>query len=273
MRLTNVTSMSAQRILGNNTEDVDRESVRLASGDRIYHAAYDPAGLAISNKLRSRLRSMQQANRNANDSVSMIQVGEGVLSSVHEMGARLKELALQSSNDTMGDSERQMADLEFQNLKIEIKRILGAAKFNGQNLFDELGGKHDFQVGINNDQKADRITYDMKKVLKSADTVGLGNGSIATKGQSHKVLYPIDDMISEVSRARAVLGSMQKRVETVSQGIMIGHENETASESKIRDTEYASSTANLLISKLKQDSTTAWLAQANMESKNIEKLL
>jgi len=273
MKLTSVTSMSAQRILNNNSSDAERESVRLATGDRISQAAYDPAGLAISSKLRSRLRSMQQANRNANDSVSMIQVGEGVLSSVHEMGARLKELALQSANDTMGDSERMMANLEFQNLKIEIKRIVGSAKFNGKNLFDELGGNHDFQVGINNDKSADRITYDMKKVLKSADNVGLGNGSIATKGESHKVMYPIDSMISEISKARAVLGSMQKRVETVSTGIQISHENESASESKIRDTEYASSTANLLIAKLKEDSTTAWLAQANVESKNIEKLL
>lgn len=270
---TNITSLSAQRILGNNTEEVNRESVRLATGDRISRAAYDPAGLAISSSMRARLRGFQQAGRNANDSVSMIQVGEGVLSSVQEMAIRLKELALQSSNDTLGDNERRMADLEFQNTKLEIKRMLTSAKFNDQPLFDILSKPKDFQVGINNDEKADRVTYDMKKVLRSADQVSLGDGSIATKGQSHKVLYAIEEMSNEVSRARAELGSMQTRVESVAQGLRIVHENESASESKIRDTEYAQSTAQQIISKLKQDSTVGWLAQANLDGKNVEKLL
>lgn len=270
---TNVTSLSAQRILGNNTEEVNRESTRLSSGDRISRAAYDPAGLAISNSMRSRLRSFQQAGRNANDSVSMIQVGEGVLSSVQDMAVRLKELALQAANDTLGDTERRMADLEFQNTKMEIKRMLSSAKFNDKPLFDTLSKPSDFQVGINNDANADRVTYDMKKVLRSADQVSLGDGSIATKGQSLKVMYNIDEMSSEIARARAELGSMQSRIESVAQGIRIVHENESASESKIRDTEYAQSTAQHAISKLKQDSTVAWLAQANLEGKNVEKLI
>jgi flagellin len=147
---TNVTSLAAQRTLSaNNTEQASTLG-KLSSGTRIVKSADDAAGLAISEKLKAQIRGVNQAERNANDGISMIQTAEGGLNETSNILVRLRELAVQSSSDTVGDTERKYTDLEYQNLKQEMERISQVTEFNGKKLLNGSGDKFDFQVGINN---------------------------------------------------------------------------------------------------------------------------
>ena len=160
---TNVTSLAAQRTLGaNNTEQASTLG-KLSSGTRIVKAADDAAGLAISEKLKAQIRGVNQAERNANDGISMIQTAEGGLNESSNILVRLRELAVQSASDTVGDSERKFTNLEYQNLKQEMERISQVTEFNGKKLLNGSGDKYDFQIGINNDDFQDRIKYDAAK--------------------------------------------------------------------------------------------------------------
>ena len=137
---TNTLSMAGQRVLGNSRQDKERALTRMSSGERIYEASQDPSGLAISEKMKSQIRSMGQAERISQDAISMFQVGEGALSTIHDLSSRLRELALQSATDTVGDGERLMVEREFQSLKQEIGRISASTDFNGRKLLDGNGG-------------------------------------------------------------------------------------------------------------------------------------
>jgi flagellin len=157
---TNVQSLAAQRTLG-NTNDAQAQSIgKLASGQRIVKASDDAAGLAISEKLKARIRGTSQAERNANDGISLIQTAEGGLNEVSNILIRLRELAIQSASDTVGNEEREFTDLEYQNLKTEIDRISQTTEFNGKKLLSGGGDRYDFQIGTENRQGLDRISYD-----------------------------------------------------------------------------------------------------------------
>ena len=147
---TNVTSLAAQRTLSANNAEQASTLGKLSSGTRIVKSADDAAGLAISEKLKAQIRGVNQAERNANDGISMIQTAEGGLNETSNILVRLRELAVQSSSDTVGDQERKYTDLEYQNLKQEMERISQVTEFNGKKLLNGSGDKFDFQVGINN---------------------------------------------------------------------------------------------------------------------------
>ncbi len=270
---TNVVGINSRSKLEKNISDLDRQNRSLATGDRIYRAANDPSGLVISEGMRSKMRSSSQAQRNAGDSISLIQVAEGSLSSVQSMAARMKELALQSANDTLGSKERAFVDSEFQQMKREIKRIILASEFNGKKILDRNAGLYEFQVGINSDGAGNRVSYDMGKVLRSAEKVSLGSASVRTKAGSQASLPQVDQMLAELGGARAFLGATQSRMESTIQNLSVSRESTAASHSRIRDTDVAKATAERAISSIKTTASTSVVTQTNKLPEEVKRLL
>ena len=270
---TNVVGINSRAKLDNNIRDLEKADRSLASGDRIYQAANDPAGLIISESMRSRVRSFGQAQRNANDSISLIQVAEGSLTEIQSMAARMKELALQSANDTLNDETRSYVDGEFQEMKTEIRRIISGSQFNGRKILDRNAGLYEFQVGINSNGKGERISYDMSKVLSSAERVSLGSATVRTKHGAMATISKVDDILEEVSGARAFLGATQSRVQATIQNLGVSRENTAAANSRIRDTDVAQATAQRAISSIKTEASTAFLGHANGLSGKAKTLL
>lgn len=168
---TNVTSLAAQRNLGITNEAQANTMQKLASGSRIVRAADDAAGLAISEKMRAKIRGVGQAERNANDGISLIQTAEGGLMETNNILIRLRELSMQSASDTVANPEREFTNLEFQNLKKEIERISQVTEFNGKKLLNGNGDKYDIQIGVNNDDFQDRISYNAFKINSSLSSL------------------------------------------------------------------------------------------------------
>lgn len=267
---TNIQSMAAVRRMSKLTKDQHREDVRLSSGDRIYQASFDPSGLAISSKMKSRIRSQHQAQRNINDGVSMVQVAEGSLASMHEMGTRLMELSIAAANDTLGSAEREMLSREFDSTKMEYHRLRESAMFNGKALM-KGADSHEIQVGIDNDPNADRVGYDLTQLLSK--DFGIDKMGVRTKSEAQNSIQYTKDMVAEVSRSRAVLGAVSNRMGAALESLQIANENLKSSNSKIRDTDVAESAAKKAIADINKSATTASLAQANSNSSNVLKLL
>ena len=241
---TNVSSIAAQRSFSKINRQMTGSLEKLGSGSRINKAADDAAGLAISEKLKANIRSSKQANRNANDSISLIQTAEGGLNEVSNILTRLRELSVQSSSDTIGDTERSFVDLEFQQLTQEIDRITKSTSFNGNNLLDGSSGVFDFQVGINGDPDSNRISYDSNNTTTSLSELGLEGLNSLTKEQSQDNLGSLDQAIEKVNSNRARLGSIQNRLQSSIQNLEIRTENLSSSNSRIRDTDIAEESAN-----------------------------
>ncbi|MFZ8932388.1 MAG: flagellin [Bacteriovoracaceae bacterium] len=270
---TNVPSLAAQRTLGKNNEDAANSLGKLSSGTRIVRAADDAAGLAISEKLKAKIKGLEQADRNANDGISLIQTAEGGLNEVSNILIRLRELAIQSSSDTVGDAERQFTDLEYQNLKQEIQRIAQVTEFNGKKLLNGEGESYDFQIGINNDDFEDRIRYNASMTNSTLDSLGLTELSVGSKEDSQQSLDIIDSAIQKVSGERAELGAVQNRLSSTIQNLKSGIENLSAANSRIRDTDYASETAKATKLGILTTAGTSVLAQANMRGQQALKLI
>tara|TARA_R110000868_G_scaffold204946_3_gene453162 strand:- start:28290 stop:29123 length:834 start_codon:yes stop_codon:yes gene_type:complete len=270
---SNIPSMVAQRRISETRQIEERESVRLSSGDRISRAAYDPSGLAISETMRARSRSFQQATRNTNDGVSLLQIADGSLGEIHSLGARLKELAIQSSTETYNDSDRANIEGEFSQLLNEVKRITKNTEFNGNKLLDGSSNQYDLQVGIDGDANSSRMSYDMKKVLSSFNNLSISGVSVASKGSAQASLSRLDTFIDKVSKGRAYLGSFQTRLHSAGNNLSIMDENIQASRSKIRDTDYANSTAERVKAQITQGAATTMLKQTNIAPENVLKLI
>ena len=246
---------------------------QLASGSRINIAADDAAGLAISEKLKASIRSARQANRNANDGISMVQTAEGGLNEVSSILTRMRELSIQTSSDTVGDSERAMTNLEYQNLKLELERISQVTEFNGKKLLNGEGEKYDFQIGVNNDQFQDRISYDAGMVNSRMSNLGVDELDVSTKDGSQQALASLDTAIEKVSGSRAFLGAIQNRLVSTSNNLQVTSENLSAANSRIRDVDYADATAQKAKNDILASAGTSVLAQANMSGQNALKLI
>ncbi len=260
---TNVPSLSAQRSLSQTNNRLDSNLRKLASGKRITRAGDDAAGLAISEKLRAGIRSLRQAKRNANDGISLVQTAEGALGEISNMIIRLRELAVQASSDTVGVTERSFSDIEFQKLKEEIDRIANSTDFNGIKLLNGSGGALEFQIGIGNDPILDRITYDTTASDASLLGLGLGTQSVATKEGAQGSLKALDDSLVRVNGVRANLGAIQNRLTSTVNNLGVSDENLSAANSRIRDVDVASETADLTKNTILQKAGTAVLSQAN----------
>jgi flagellin len=270
---TNTVSLSAQRTLGNNNLEQAKVLNKLSSGTRITMAADDAAGLAISEKLKSQIRSTNQANRNANDGISLIQTAEGGLSEVGNILVRMRELSIQSASDTVGASERQFTDLEYQNLKQEIERISSVTEFNGKKLLNGTGNTLDFQIGINNNDFEDRIKYDTQATNSTLSGLQVGDLAVTTKESSQSSLKVLDDAIQNVSGQRALLGATQNRLTSTIQNLQVSSENLSAANSRIRDTDFAATTADNTKLNILTNAGTSVLAQANSQGQSAIKLI
>lgn len=248
-------------------------SAKLATGSRITRSSDDAAGLAISEKLKAGIRSLNQANRNTNDGISMIQTAEGGLTETGNILIRLRELAIQSSSDTVGKVEREYTDLEYQQLKQELERIAQTTKFNGNSLLDGQGEVLEFQVGARNDDFQDRITYDVGAINASLESLEMGDLSVKDKESAQSSLDNVDKAIDNVSGQRAILGALQNRLLTTSANLESGVMNMAAANSQIRDVDYAEASAQNVQNNILQSAGTAVLAQANNNPQATMRLL
>ncbi len=270
---TNVASISAQRALKVSTRDGEATMQKLASGNRITKSADDAAGLAISEKLKSYMRSSAQANRNANDGISMIQVAEGSFNEISSVLTRLRELAIQSASDTVGEDERRFSNMEYQNLIQEVQRISEVTEFNGRKLLDGSGDKYEFQIGIMNNEFQDRISYDAQKTNGTVAALGIEGMSVHSKVDAQESLGRIDTAISKVSENRAQLGALQNRLVSTSTNLETMEENLSAANSRIRDLDFAQGAAANAKNQILSAAGTSVLAQANASGQNALKLI
>jgi flagellin len=270
---TNVSSIAAQRALSATKLNLDNNLRKMSSGERITRAADDAAGLAISEKLKSHIRGLRQAKRNSDDGISLIQTAEGGLNEVSNIVIRLRELAVQAASDTVGDTERKFSDIEFQNLKDEILRISKSSEFNGRKLLDGTGGLVEVQVGIHNDPTLDRIKYDSAQTDATLETLGIFAESIANKEGAQLSLAKLDDALVRINGTRANLGALQNRLQSTSNNLAITEENFSAANSRIRDVDIASETADLTRNNILSQAGVSVLAQANQSTNAALKLI
>lgn len=270
---TNVQSLAAQRSLGNVKREQSSSLEKLASGSRINKAGDDAAGLAISEKLKSNIRGVRQATRNAGDGVSLVQTAEGGLNEVSNILIRLRELSVQSASDTITDNERKFSDLEFQQLKTEVERIATSTTFNGKQLLAGQGEKMEFQIGINNDEKNDRIAFVPEQMNVRVEDVGISELSVASKESSQLNLEQLDSAMEKVNGNRAQLGALQNRLQSTINNLEVQSENLSSANSRIRDTDVASETAKLAKSNILTQSSTSVLAQANQSGQSALRLI
>ncbi|RNC67271.1 MAG: flagellin FliC [Desulfuromonadales bacterium] len=269
---TNVASLNAQRNLNLTSTSLGKSLERLSSGYRINRAGDDAAGLAISEGMRAQTRSMNQAVRNANDGVSLVQTAEGALNEVSNILVRMRELATQAATGTVSSSQRGYIDSEFTQLKSEIDRIASASEFNGSKLLDGTAASYSFQVGAgatSNDVIAVSIS------AAGASSIGVGTASVAgaTGAAATAALASIDSAIANVSNIRGTLGAVQNRLQSTINNLQVSVENLSAAESRIRDVDVASESAALTRAQILTQAGTSILAQANQTPQSALSLL
>lgn len=261
---TNTAAMTTNRILSNSTEEQSKTYQKLASGQRITQAGDDAAGLSISENLRAQVRSMSQAERNANDGISFAQVAEGGLTEISNIMIRLRELAIQGASDTIGDKERQFINQEVQSLIKEVDRIANVTNFNGTPLLNGQAnkGRLEFQVGIRNTDE-DRITFDARAIDVRADALNIEGLNYESIAGSRKALSRIDDAMSKVFESRASLGAAQNKLQSTVRNLNVAKENLAIARSRIADADVAADTSELVRGTILQKAGIAVLAQAN----------
>jgi flagellin len=247
---------TSQRSIGKSME-------QLASGSRINKAADDAAGLAISENLKSQIRSLSQAGRNANDGISMVQTAEGGLNEISNILTRMRELGVQAASDTVGDTERGMLDKEVQQLKAESQRITQTTRFGTTKLLDGSGDKFDFQVGINNDPESDRISFNAGETDATTSSLGIDGFDFSSKAGAQEALAMVDKAQTQVNGYRANLGALQNRLTSTVDNLGVQHENISAANSRIRDTDVAAASAESTRNQVLLQANTSVLAQAN----------
>ena len=259
---TNVGSLNAQRSLAASSAELKTAMERLSSGSKINSASDDAAGLAISSKMNAHLRGLAQAKRNAYDGVSLIQTAEGALSEMNTLLTRMRELAVQAATGgTLVTSDRSALDQEFQALESEIDRIVNVTKYNGQELLNgALSGGVSFQVGILNSGN-DRVSVKLSTAL--ASSLGIGTSSLTTATQSQLAITAIDSAIDKVSSRRNTLGSAQNRLSVTISNLGSIKENLSAANSRIRDVDVASETADMSRNQILMQAGVSVLSQAN----------
>lgn len=270
---TNIQALSAQRALGINYQNQNRSLERLSSGSRINRAGDDAAGLAISEKLKANIRSLKQAGRNANDGISLIQTAEGAMSEIGNIMIRMRELSIQASSDTIGDTERGFIDKEVQKLKEEVNRISASTEFNGRHLLDGSENELEIQVGIKNSPENDRFHISTGDLKSTLDAFGMENVSTMTKEASQKNLATLDAAINHLNSNRSTLGAFQNRLNSTINNIQVYTENLSGANSRIRDTDMAEETSELTKNNILTQAGVAMLGQANQTPQAALKLL
>ena len=260
---TNVTSINAQRNLSQVTNKLSTNFRRLSTGLRISSAADDAAGLAISERLRSQVRSLDQAKRNANDGISMVQTAEGALNEVSSILTRLRELSIQANNGTVSDTDKDTLNEEFTSLVNEIDRIGNSTEFNNIKLLDGSASTVSFQVGFGTTANIDTLDVTLQEA--TASNLGLSSLDIGSTGSQTGAITAIDTAINTVSGLRGSLGAVQNRLGSTINNLAIQTENLSAAESRIRDVDVAYETAQLTRNNILQQASISVLSQANAQ--------
>lgn len=275
---TNVRSLIAQNALTVNNRTLDKAMQQLSTGKRINSAADDAAGLAIADKMTSQIRGLNQAVRNANDGISMLQTAEGATQEITNMLQRMRELAVQAANDTNSTADRSALQLEADELTNEIERIFTNTQWNGMNILDASGsnavgsaGDVILQVGINNSTD-DTIGIDFGDFTYS-DLAISGAIDLSSNSDAQDALDTLDDAITTVDNFRAQLGAKMNRLSYAADNLTNISTNTAASRSRILDADYASVTTELARSQIIQQAATAMLAQANQMPQTVLSLL
>ncbi len=266
---TNIGSLTAQKNLATTQSALERSMDRLSSGMRITRAGDDAAGLAISESLRAQIRGLMQAQRNANDGISVIQTAEGALNEISNILIRLRELAVQAASEgSVSNTERSFLQNEFSALQSEITRIASATKFGGRTLLDGTlaSSALTFQVNINNSASVDRISLTIGDSTASGLSIQTTQAAISTVASAQTALATIDSAISNVSTVRGNLGAAQNRLQSTINNLASSVENLSAANSRIRDVDVALETAELTRTQVLQQAGIAVLAQANISS-------
>ena len=276
----NMSSLYADRVLNISNDSIMKNMEKLSSGERINRAGDDASGLAVSEKMRSQIRGLNQASKNIMNGVSFIQTTEGYLQETTDILQRVRELAVQSANGIYSDEDRMQIQVEVSQLVAEVDRIASQAQFNGMNMLtgrfaEGTDNVMQFQIGANMDQNARVFIGTM-----SAQALGLkgaqGNDeqiSIATPELANAVLGSVDAALTTVAKQRADLGAYQNRFEMAAKGVDIAAENTQAAESRIRDTDMASEIVEYTKNSILTQAGTAMLAQANSQSQTVLGLL
>lgn len=278
---TNVNSLIAQNSLTVNGRSLAKAMEQLSTGKRINSAADDAAGLAIGQVMTAQVRGLNQAVRNANDGISLLQVAEGSLNEVSNMLQRMRELAVQSANDTNSSVQQGFLDLEYQELGEEIDRVLGNTSFNDIKLFDETGGRDAsgtfvFQVGAGSDGEdggLDAIAVDLSGMTSVGDVLGATLGAIDSASSALGEIDSLDAGLESIAELRAELGAAINRLTYAADNAMNISRNTQAARSRILDTDYASATTELARTQIIQQAATAMLAQANQQPASVLSLL
>lgn len=268
---TNVAAMNAYRNLSSTQGSMATSLERLSSGLRINRAADDAAGLAISEKLRAQTNGLNQATSNAQDAISLVQTAEGALNETHSILQRMRQLAVQSANDTNTSDDRAAIQKEVTQLNTELDRIANTTQFNGQNLLDGTGGtagSFTFQIGANSGQT---VTVAFAKA--DSTTLAVNAADVSTQAGASSALTSIDAAIKTISGDRADLGAVQNRLQHTINSLSVASENSAAAESRIRDTDMAKEMTSFTRSQILQQAGVSMLAQANSAPQSVLKLL
>jgi flagellin len=261
--MTNQSAINAQRNLEMTVTRLSSTFEKLSSGSRINHAADDAAGLAISDTLNSTIRSLGQAIKNTQDGASLIQVAEGGTAEINNVMMRIRELAMQSASDTVGDRERALINTEVQELKAEVERVAQTTKYGDKRLLNGDSGLLEFQVGTQNEATVDRISWDANEANFTAGSLGIDGIDISDKVGAQDSLELLDEGIQRVNEIRAKIGSIQSRLMTTFATDSIYSENLSAARSRIRDTDIALESTNLARETMIRQSGVSVLSQAN----------
>lgn len=270
---TNLSAINAQRNLVNGQREISKSMAQLSSGSRINKAADDAAGLAISENLKGQIRSASQARRNANDGISLIQTAEGGLSEVSNIIVRFRELGIQAASDTLGDKEREMLNKEVQQLKLEVNRIASVTTWGRTHLLDGTGPEFEFQVGIFENPEENRISFAANDINVSLSALELDGIDFSSKEGAQEALGLLDTAQVTVNSNRSLLGAFQNRLTSASDNLAIQEENMSAANSRIRDTDVASASSEMVRNNILLQAGTSTLAQANMQNQLALKLI
>ena len=278
---TNLASLNAQRNLNGSQGSLATSMQRLSSGLRVNSAKDDAAGLAIAERMNAQSRGMNSAIRNANDGISLAQVAEGALGKSADLLQRMRELAVQSANDTNTDDDRLSLDKEFGELAKEVQRVLGGTTFNGKSVVGSDAGTLTFQIGANT-TTADSIVISTTDLTTNGTIVSVAGSDVDGTGRMtigdstvdfDAVLNGIDDALDKINSERAVLGATQSRFDAIISNLQIGIENQSAARSRIMDADFAVETANLSRAQVLQQAGNAMVAQANQLPQQVLSLL
>ncbi|AEG59489.1 flagellin [Desulforamulus ruminis] len=266
----NMMAMNAHRSLTINSGATSKSIEKLSSGLRINRAGDDAAGLSISEKMRGQIRGLQQASRNAQDGISLIQTAEGAMNESHSILQRMRELAVQSANDTNVDVDREALQQEFQQLQNELDRIATTTQFNEKNLLNGSAKNVKFHVGANEDQI---ISITIKNIGAGASGLKVTAAKITSQGTAEDAITTVNTAIKELSKERSNLGAVQNRLEHTIKNLDVAAENLQASESRIRDVDMAKEMMEFTKNNILNQAAQAMLAQANQVPQGVLQLL